>query len=101
MQNPPQTSDNDPLNPRTPNIGWSQRCRPIFYRLHFPWINFNSLTRDDMTNKCHRPRPKLTFAILSKQLIFFKYLQHHTQMVYMIIHIFQIYQDVVNEDNEK
>ena len=72
----------------------------FFHHLHFPWINLNSLSRDGMTKKCHRPQPKLTFAIHGKQLILFKHLQHHSQMVHLITLIFRIYQEVVNEDND-
>ena len=33
--------------------------------------------------------------------MFFKYLQHHPQMVYVIILIFLMYKDVVNKHNDK
>ena len=72
-----------------------------FHHLSFPSINLMSLTRYDMTSKRHRPQPKLTFAILGKQLMYFKGMQYHPQMTHVITLIFRIYQDVVNEDNDQ
>ena len=54
-----------------------------------------------MTKKCHQPQIKLTFSILGKYFGFLKHFQQHPQVVYVFTLIFQIYQDVVNEDNDK
>jgi hypothetical protein len=74
---------------------------PIKYLLNLTWVNCNSLSGDDMSKKRNFLQLECTLAEFGIELMVLKSLQNNMEMPRMLFFTLGIYQDVVNEDNNK
>jgi hypothetical protein len=77
------------------------RGLPIKHFLNFAWINYNTLSGDDMSKKQNFLQPKSTLAELGIELMVLKSLQNNSEMLCMLLFTLGVDQDVVNEDHDK
>jgi hypothetical protein len=74
---------------------------PIKHFLNFTWVNYNTLSGDDMSKKRNFLQSESTLAKFGIELMVPKSLQNNTEMPHMLFFTLGIDQDVVNEDHEK
>jgi hypothetical protein len=66
--------------------------------LNLAWINYNTLSGDDMSKKRNFLQPESTLAELVIKLMVMKSLQNNSEMLCMLFFTLGIDQDVINED---
>jgi hypothetical protein len=69
--------------------------------MNLAWINYNTLSGDDMSKKQNFLQPESTLAELGIELMVPKSLQNHSEMLRMLFFILGIDQDVINKDHDK
>jgi hypothetical protein len=69
--------------------------------LNLTWVNYNFLSRDDISEKGNFLQLESTLAEFDKELIVPKSLQNNAEMSRMLFFTLGIDQDVVNEDHDK
>jgi hypothetical protein len=74
---------------------------PIKYFLNLAWVNCNSLSGDDMSQKRNFLQPENTLTKFGIELMVPKSLQNKVEMPHMLFFTFGIDQDVFTEDNDK
>jgi hypothetical protein len=67
--------------------------------LDFTGINGYTITGDSVTQKFNNIQPKLTFSEFGVQVVVSQSLKNNMEMVHMILQIFGINQNVINEDH--
>jgi hypothetical protein len=66
------------------------------YFLNLVWVDCNTLSGDDMSQKLNFRQPKNTLAEFGIELMVPKSLQNNSEMSHMLLFIFGVDQDVVN-----
>jgi hypothetical protein len=69
--------------------------------MNLAWINYNTLSGDDMSKKQNFLQPESTLAELGIELMVTKSLQNSSEMLCMLFFTLGIDQDVINEDHDK
>jgi hypothetical protein len=69
--------------------------------LNFAWVDYNTLSGDDMSKKWNFLQPESTLAELGIELMVSKSLQNNSEMLRMLLFTLGKDQDVVNEDHDK
>jgi hypothetical protein len=74
---------------------------PIKYFLNLDWVNRNPLSRDDMSKKRNLLQLESTLAEFGIELMVPKSLKNNVEMSCLLFFTLGIYQDIINEDNDK
>ena len=83
------------------DFGRSQRSRTTFDHFRLPRINLYPFTRDNVTKECNLSQQKFTLTKLRKKLGILENLKNYPQMAHMIILTPRVYQNIIDEDNQK
>jgi hypothetical protein len=83
------------------NLRYRSWRLPIKYFLNLAWVNCNTLSVDDMSQKRNILQPECTLAEHGIELMVSKSLQNNSEMLCMLLFTLGIDQDVVNEDHDK
>jgi hypothetical protein len=73
----------------------------IKYFLNLAWVNYNTLSGDDISKKWNFLQSERTLIELGIELMVLKSLQNNSEMMRMLLFTLEIDQDVINEDHDK